>query len=370
MEEPLMTNARRTGALLLATAALLAGCTTVRGVAEAGDPVEGYDKRGSAARKVSSPGGELVSLLNPEPTAQLLCGTLSTQEWSELLGGPVQSRWAQRGGCLVEGGRQTVYLSLSWQQPCKTLANPQQVDVGGRPATSVAASGGGEVLCVPFNQFGEQELEKRKFGDSEDAVPKGTLHMTATPGSNPPKSPKQVLHELAQKLLAELTKPGPAAPAPGEKGALPYTPFPPPPAAGVVDLPHPQRAAALCTAASDEMFQSILGVPVRERQLTYGGDCTISGGEPFKGGAHTVWIQVLSTKLEGSLYNGAEISVAGRPAKVGSVLSGTGVLLRDNMDNLLAVRLMALGDNRTDEARRGLEKALAEQIVPKLLGAV
>ncbi|MGO1050642.1 hypothetical protein [Crossiella sp. CA198] len=365
-----MTNARRIGALLLAATALLAGCTKVGGVAEAGDPVEGYDKRGSAARKVPSPGGELVSLLNPEPTGQLLCGALSAADWSTVLGGPVQSRWSQRGGCLIEGGHQSVYAALSWQQPCKTLPNPQQVDVSGRAATAVSTNSGGEVLCVPFNHFGEQELDKQKYGNSEDAVPKGTLHLTASPGNNPPKAARQVLHELAGRLLVELTKPGPAAPAPGEKGALPFTPFPPPADGAVVDLPHPQRAAALCTAATDEMFQTILGAPVRERQLTYGGDCTISGGEPFKGGAHTVWIQVLSTKLDGGLYNGAEITVAGRPAKVGSVLSGTGVLLRDKMDNLLAVRLMALGDNRTDEARRGLEKALAEQIVPKLLGSI
>lgn len=363
-----MTNARRAGVLLLAAVALLAACTRVAGQAEAGDPVEGYDPRGSAARKVTSPGGELVSLLNPEPTAQLLCGALSAAEWSAVLGGPLQRRWVQRGGCLLEGGHHTVYASLSWQQPCKSLGG-QQVEVTGRPATAAQGSAGGEVLCVAFNQFGEHEQEKERYGN-EDAVPKGTLHLTATPGNNPPKQARALLHELAEKLLAPLTRPGPAAPAPGEKGALPFTPFPPPAAGGVVDLPHPQRAAALCTAATDEMFQSTLGVPVRERQLTYGGDCTISGGEPFKGGAHTVWIQVLSTRLDGGLYTGAEITVAGRPARVGSVLNGTGVLLRDHMDNLLAVRLMALGDNRTDEARRGLEKALAEQIVPKLLGSV
>ncbi|MBP2475871.1 hypothetical protein JOF53_004743 [Crossiella equi] len=368
-----MSHARRVGVLVLATAALLSSCVrgTVSGVAEAGDPVEAYDKRGSAPRVVPNPGGELVSLLGLESTGQLLCGALSAPEWSEVLGGPLQLRWVQRGGCQAEGGHQTVYASLSADQPCADVQPQQATTVGGLPGVAVTVASTREMLCVPLNHFGKEKADREKYGN-DDARPKGTLHLTANPGENPPKPGRQILADLGERLVKALVKEGPSAPVPGEKGALPYTPFPPPGNAGVVDLPGPQRAAALCTAVTDDMVQSILGFPVRERQLTFGGDCTISGGEVNKGGAHTVWVQVISGTLEGpgSLYRGEPITVAGRPARMGSVLSGTGVLLQDGMANLLAVRLMALGDTRTDDQRRALERSLAEQLVPRLLGPI
>jgi hypothetical protein len=280
-------------------------------------------------RPVRMASGRALTYVLQTTAAQVLCQSLTKDQWKHLLGDTVGRQPGD--GCMINDERGMVILDLVKGSEAFT----GETTIAGRPATVEQDDVSGLSVTVAL---------------TDDAL------APARPGGRPnwpllslrssDHGDSRTELDLAMRVLGEvvpvLAEDGDSLPAIDDTGRIAYVATPLTPGADFVDLPTPVQALQLCTVLIEEAL-----VPAASTEVT---------------AADNGWCEVPATGATVSMDDAAEpVStypdrIAGRPAKPGT--GGPGSVLVRLRDDAL-VDLSVTGQDST---------ALAERLIPLLAG--
>ncbi|MFG1638955.1 hypothetical protein ACGFMK_01575 [Amycolatopsis sp. NPDC049252] len=212
-----------------------------------------------AVRAVPMPTGEMVAALPDYTASHVLCSSLPEPTWAKLLGGPVLREVNVIFGCQVVTTTLRVSAKLGDGTLVRSGEAPEQVTVGGRPATSYQSRYGKDASVVV-----------RLLGPSAPSWSKPVLEISVSQDTwdQTARDLRALAQNLGDGIVNAVTAPGPALPQVSYDDSIPPRTVGPTPGSGIVDASTPMIAWQLCSLLAQSTQR-----PLTEFVPKQGGKC-------------------------------------------------------------------------------------------------